>query len=135
MSMKELIEAAEAKMLTEGYTHYWEHKGFDDKAWDKLKTEAKKIFQKAIKDGVELAGPHGDGKPRITDFEIAFNGKRPDDYETFWLSKGSQDFEFTKTAHRPYDPVVVSILAAAKKLNKTFKPSSDGGASAIKRIY
>lgn len=133
--MRELIEAAEAKVLTEGYSHYWEHEGFDDKAWAKLKAEVKKIVKAAIKDGVDVAGPHGGGKPQITDYEIALNGKEPEDYETFRLTKGGQSFEFTKTGRRPYDPVVVSILAAAKKLNRKFKPSSDGGSGAIKRIY
>ena len=133
--MKKLIEEIEKQVLLEGYTHYWEHDGFDDSTWDKLKREAKTIIQKAIRDGVELAGPFGDGKPQITSYEIALNGAGKDSYETFRLTKSPQEFEFTKTAQRPYDPVVVSILAAAKKLNKSFKPRSDGGPGAIKRIY
>ena len=96
--MKKLIEEAEARMLTEGYTHYWEHKGFDDKQWAKLKTEAKKIIKAAMKDDVALAGGDGHGKPTVTDYDVTLNGKAPDDYETFYLSKGGQNFEFTKTA-------------------------------------
>ena len=133
--MRRLIEETEARMLTEGYTHYWEHMGFDDKQWAKLRAEVKKIIKKAQKDDVALAGGDGHGKPTVTDYDITLNGKSPDDYETFHLSKGAQDFEFTKTEYRPYDSVVVSILAAAKKINRSFKPSSDGGSSAIKRIY
>jgi len=121
--------------LEEGYTHYWGHEGFEDDDWKKLTQAAKQIVSKAKKDKVEIAGPNGKGKPEITDKWISLNGKEPEDYETFHLTKAAQDFEFTKTAHRPYDAVVVSIMAAAKKLNKTFKPRSDGGDAAIKRVY
>ncbi len=135
--MKELIERLEEKgeVLTEDYSHYWEHPGFDDQQWSKLKKAAKAIFQKAIKKGVALAGPSGDGKPEISGYSIALNGKRPDQYDEFVLRKGPQEFEYTKTAKRPYDGVVVSLLAAAKKIHSEFKPSSDGGDSAIKRVF
>ncbi len=131
--MKQLIE--DRQLLMEGYTHYWKHGGFDDAAWAKVVKEAKSIVKKAKKDGIEIAGGSGKGKPEFTKKAITLNGKDPDDYETFYLSKAAQDFEFTKTAQKPYDPVVVSILAVAKKANKGFEPSSDGGDAAIKRVY
>lgn len=135
--MRKLIESKqEALLLTEVYGHYWEHNGFDDKQWDKLKKEVKGILQNAMRAGIELAGAYGNGKPSISDYSIELNGKAPkDDYETFRLTKEPQEFEFTRTAQRPYDQVVVSIMAAAKKINKNFKPKSDGGPSAIKRIF
>jgi len=131
--MKQLIE--EKKLLMEGYTHYWKHGGFDDAVWANVVKEAKSIVKKAEKDGIAIAGGNGKGKPEFSKKAIVLNGADPDDYETFYLSKAPQDFEFTKTAHRPYDAVVVSILAVAKKANKGFEPSSDGGMSAIKRMY
>ena len=134
--MRQLIESRQAELLTEGYSHYWEHDGFDDVQWAKLKKVAKEIIQKARKSDIEIAGGSGHGKPSISDYGIELNGQAPkDDYETFYLSKSPQDFEFAKTAERPYDKVVVSIMAAAKKINKTFKAKSDGGPSAIKRIF
>ena len=136
--MRELIEKlAEKTLLTEEYSHYWKHDGFDDDEWKKLMSETKKIIKSAAKDGVKLAGPSGSGKPEIDGKHIGLNGSEADgdDYETFWLDKKPAKFEFAKTGQKPYDAVVVSILAAAKKINRKFKPSSDGGPTAIKRVY
>ena len=133
--MRELIEKMEEKaLLAEGYTHYWKYKGFDDKEWKELVAETKKIIQAATKARVKLAGPNGSGSPVITSSMISLNGKDPKDYETFTLTKDGKS-DFTKTDRLPYDRVVVSILAAAKKINKDFNPSSDGGPKAIKRVY
>lgn len=122
-------------VLVEGYTQYWSHEGFEDDQWKKFTAEVKKIISAAKRDKIEIAGGDGRGKPQITDTYIMLNGKAPDDYETMRIEKGPEDFGFCKTAEKPYDAVVVSILAAAQKINKTFKPRSDGGPSAIKRIY
>ena len=121
--------------LTEGYTHYWDHEGFEDDEWKKLVKAAKQIVSKAKKDKIEIAGGDGSGKPTFSDKVISLNGKGDDGHETLRITKAAQGAEFCKTAEKEYDPVVVSILAAAKKLNKTFKPRSDGGAAAIKRVY
>lgn len=121
--------------ITEGYTHSWGHEGFEDDEWKKLTKIVKQIISKAKKDKIEIAGGDGSGKPTISDKVISLNGKGDDGYETLRITKATQDFEFCKTNENPYDPVVVSILAAAKKINKKFKPRSDGGAAAIKRVY
>lgn len=134
--MKKVFEDAQGRLLTEGYTHYWRNpQGFSDQQWKKLMAEAKKILAAAKKAGIKLAGPDGSGKPEIGDEYIAFNGVGEDSYEDCWISKNGGEFKFCKTAKKPYDPVVVSVLAAAKKINSKFYPSSDGGPEAIARIY
>ena len=81
----------------------------------------------------------GSGSPVLTNDEILINGDRStdDQYEGFLVSKyPAEQKEYCKTEQRPYDAVVVSILAAIKKIApKSVNVRSDGGSSAIKRIY
>jgi hypothetical protein len=65
--------------------------------------------------------------PFLGERQIQFNGVGDDSHETFHLTKASQDFEFCKTAMKPYDDVVVAVMREAMKLNPNFKPTSDGG--------
>lgn len=94
-----------------------------------------------------VAGPSGRGKPRLSKYLIALNGRRPDDYESFVLGKepptlycDRQDLHctgcFCKTEYRPYDAVVVSILAVAQKVAPdAILVSSDGGDAAIRYLF
>lgn len=118
-----------------GYTQYWSHGGFTTAQWKKLLAATKKIISAATRNGILIAGPHGTGKPEPTRTHIALNGVGLGSHESFFLSRAPQDFEFCKTAEKPYDAVVVSIMAVAKKINKTFEPRSDGGPSAIRKVY
>lgn len=105
--------------------------------------EAKTPMQGA---GIALVGPSGDKdtKPVFDRDEIALNGVAPnEDYESFVLERNpdkrdgeATSFSFCKTEYRPYDSVVVSILAAAQLIApKAIKVSSDGGAEAIKLMF
>ena len=95
--------------------------------------------------GIKLAGPSGEAgtQPEFDADSIALNGLAPDDYESFVLSRvpeirsgEKESFDFTKTEYRAYDPVVVSILAAAVKVAPdAIKASSDGGDEAIKLMF
>ena len=94
-----------------------------------------------------LAGPSGKGKPRLSKHVIALNGKHPHDYESFVLGKepssphpyrqdGNAMTDFCKTEYRPYDAMVVSILAVAKKIAPdAITVRSDGGPEAIRYLF
>lgn len=109
-----------------GYTHYWRHKGFTTEQWLKLVEFARLEIQNTKVPIVNGSGQSGT-MPKLDAFHIQFNGEEDDSHETFHLTKAAQDFEFCKTAQKPYDEVVVSIMREALRLNPNFKPSSDGG--------
>src|SRR6185503_422100 len=87
-------------------------------------------------------------QPEFTTDHISLNGPDPDEsYETFRIERAPQPrgwkdeaskgiFNCCKTEYRPYDAVVVSILAAAQIIApNAFRASSDGGPSAIKLMF
>ena len=94
-----------------GYTHYWKSEGFTNEEWDQLTRGVKEILAKT---DVPLAGDNGGGTPEITDSHVWLNGVGDDGHETFYLTDEPTKFEFCKTAHKPYDEVVVAILKLAK---------------------
>jgi len=118
-----------ASKLSAGYTHYWNQKrDFTDQEWKKILLRAKSIIKKATEQGIALASGDGNGKPELTPEYISLNGAGDESYESFSLGKKLHDeFNFTKTNERPYDPVVVSLLAMIKKVAKdAVDISSDG---------
>lgn len=105
-----------------GYTHYW--------TWWKDPSDV--VLSGAVRDMTKiieetkgiLAGPDGEGKPITRSHYVSFNGKGEDAYETFefpgslerrelWGGKRGA-LNFTKTARKPYDKVVVACLLAAR---------------------
>jgi hypothetical protein len=140
--LKELIES----VLTEGYTLSWEHlEDFDNKEWAKIIKATVATIKLAKSKGIEIAGPHGDGKPKIDKDKIALNGSSDQksdgdtaEHESFVLSRerhkfGGGSHSFVKTARKPYDAVVATILAAAQKIApKKFKPGGDGGLKGVR---
>jgi hypothetical protein len=109
-----------------GYTQYWKHTGFTDEQWKKLLGFTMKTIQNTDISIVNGAGD-SDTVAKLTERVITFNGENDDAHETFHLTKSSQDFEFCKTARKPYDEVVVAVMREAMTLNPNFHPSSDGG--------
>ncbi len=109
-----------------GYTHYWrQYRDFTDKEWEKVAAGVTDILDRATAEGIALGDGMGEGDPEFKDGEILFNGAGEEAYETLYLSKireprpswvSTLDYErsgahgFCKTARRPYDPVVVSVL-------------------------
>jgi len=118
-------------VVTAGYSHYWRPPGkpaFTDEEWKELLAGTKKILAAARKDKIDVAGPMGKGKPKMTNKLIALNGREPDHFESFMLQRELDDFESCKTGERPYDAVVVSILALANRIApQLVNLSSDGG--------
>ncbi len=99
-------------------------------------------------EAIALAGPMGDGQPEFSDEAIALNGSeaKGEDYETFRLERApvrksyekpeEEIFNFCKTEYRPYDAVVVSILAAASLIApKAIRVTSDGGDEVIRLMF
>jgi hypothetical protein len=108
-----------------GYTHYWEVA--DISKHSKRPSAVISAMVKIAKNSpVPLAGGDGTGEPKASRKEIVFNGRSPDDYETF-LFPGDAGHNFCKTGQRPYDIVVTACLAAAKDIyGSEIKVSSDG---------
>lgn len=125
-----------------GYTQYWNTKrDFTCSEWDKICTQTKNYLA-TIHDLV--AGPLGDGDPIMDPDSIAFNGiGQNGSYESFnlererrgyegWMDKARYlkegEFNFCKTAARPYDLAVVEVLKIAKRIApECITLKSDGG--------
>ncbi len=130
-----------------GYTHYWEGRvNCSAENWNRAIADLEKVI-KAAK--VPLAGPDGDKKtkpelvkaveqegpvrPYLNGGEqakgvIAFNGVGEDSHESFVVEHGKAiEFDFCKTALKPYDPVVCAALTILKHYCPGLKVSSDGG--------
>jgi hypothetical protein len=94
-----------------GYTRYWKttENRYDADAINTIKN----IIQIAKEDyGIIIRGPDGFGEPIINDDYIALNGDRENnlEHETFLIENGQPDeFNFCKTARKPYDLVVNAI--------------------------
>jgi len=69
-------------------------------------------------------------QPEVSDSQIRFNGVGNDGYETFILKKNAytkDQFNFCKTAHKPYDLAVGLVLLIAKNHSpNSIRVSSDG---------
>ena len=123
-----------------GYSHFWTYRrAFTDREWERLLAAAKHIVAQAEHGlcgaaplprrgaPILLAGPRGTLWPLFEHQVIAFNGKRPDHGGSFVLFKepagqdaagqtGDASAGSCETAGRPYDAVVVAVLAAAQAI-------------------
>jgi len=102
-----------------------------------LDPEARKLLVKDIKDilattNIFLGNAYGDHVPEVHGCHeqgilCALNGIEPYGHESFILSEARSDFEFCKTAAKPYDDVVTAILICAHyHAPEVFTYSSDG---------
>ena len=127
-----------------GYTHYWKQKrvstNYKEQA-NKVLTEVNVLLER-IPQNSETAGGHyhdekivlcsgdGTGKPDISKERICFNGdeKRCLDHETFHYEFNGEtsDFDFCKTARKPYDMAVCLCLLSLANHIEGFEFSSDG---------
>jgi len=137
-----------------GYTHYWyQMRNFTDSEWQKISFMTNKIIEAAKAQGIELANGHGEAgtEPVIDADKIQLNGVDDDAHETLYLTKQQGKFvdytprdqqirdgifNFCKTARKPYDAVVVSILGAARRIAKgALRLSSDGDGAVFKMQF
>lgn len=109
-----------------GYTHYWNH---TKPITPELIDAAKKILAKVQERGILLAFEydHPTDPPVANSEGIRFNGIGDEGHETFHFRPGVA-FAFCKTACKPYDVVVVAMLATIDHLGLA-EVSSDGNVS------
>jgi len=117
-----------------GYTHYWKITERLDKDWDKWTSflpDAMKIMSYASqKLDIALADAFGQtkGDAMISLSGISMNGYKDESHESFVLRPDVTDFEFCKTAEKPYDTVVTAILILAKEtFGDVIEVTTDGG--------
>ncbi|SRR5260221_12697983 len=116
-----------------GYTHYWYPKRpFTGGEWDAVGEAVTTLLSNlptriVLANGLGTPGTH----PEMTAKHIELNGQEPDEYETFTMKREpTGDFDFCKTAVRPYDLVVCGILIAMDLIAPgALNISSDGDAS------
>lgn len=112
----------ERKSSPIGYTHYFEKKiavGVAD--WEKFVPKVQRIIDFERSKGVLLEVEACD------ELSVSLNGIEEDSHETFFLNRQPSDFSFCKTAQKPYDLTVTTILALAEETLPGFSWSSDGG--------
>ena len=98
-----------------GYTRYW--KRTDKKIDKELIVAVCEIIADCINKGINICNGSGEGNPVVTLDEIAINGNDEVGlaHETFYLGNEESDFEFCKTACKPYDYAVRKILRFAEQ--------------------
>jgi hypothetical protein len=105
-----------------GYTHYWV-------LTEEPSREKFVEFAEGVKQIVETAKDAGIAiaDEEYRDTLIVFNGVGADSHESFYVSADGVDFNFCKTAQKPYDIAVTASLIHAKKVfGDKIKISSDG---------
>lgn len=109
-----------------GYTHYFEQgKPATKEQWDAI-TEAFKKIAPSLPIQREDDDP---ARPEITEDRIIFNGIGDNGHETMLLERAGHGFQFCKTARKPYDRAVITLLTIANNLAPgTWVISSDGSA-------
>jgi len=120
-----------------GYTHYWSQKEWDeaDRAgWQQALPIIKKIVRKyRAKDSKIIQWECGqDVAPEVNAEVIRFNGIGEDGHETFRVINMVNDFDFTKTARKPYDLPVCEVLLVLNAFCPHFELSSDGFSGYLK---
>ena len=99
-----------------GYTHYVRQpQGIEPTTFARLSQEAARVASIAWSEDLAGAGicfeyDEPDKDPEFTPESIRFNGKDGEGHETFMLTPAPQDFNFCKTAQKPYDIVAVACL-------------------------
>lgn len=101
-----------------GYTHYWKNaQEINPEQWGQFKSKCEKIIS-TLSDILEVKEVSGD--------LIHFNGIGEDSHEDFYVTREAIDFEFCKTARKPYDLPVCMCLLALKAVCNWVDISSDG---------
>lgn len=114
-----------------GYTHYWNY----GKQSPNFKTEMidvhldiKTCLNHIDRTKIVLRDGNGTGTPQFTSDVIIFNGDGNVglNHETFYFDGEPKDFDFCKTARKPYDFVVCLCLLSLSNRLEGFDFSSDG---------
>ena len=99
-----------------GYTHYFkQNKPVSDQQWTAFGKDAKVVLEH-IQNKLGIVLVSNDSNVAIIDSErVNLNGDDTCDldHETFYLAKDYREFNFCKTARKPYDLAVCSLLLLA----------------------
>jgi len=113
-----------------GYTHYFsQERSFTNQEWLNICDMVRQVFDHCASHNIELLSEYDStNPPELTDKHIRFNGKEDEGHETFYINKKHDlDFNFCKTARKPYDRAVCLVLLICDSVAKgTLKISSDG---------
>ena len=119
-----------------GYAHYWDRRNetVTTEQWNSFTDDVRKIFKKHA-DILCRESSMKDRVPVVDDTEVRFNGKegyetcliQRDFHQVEWRSETDLSFNFCKTAHKPYDAVVVAVLSCLRHyMGDVFIIDSDG---------
>ena len=112
-----------------GYTHYVRGLGGLSKEnyakWIKATNDMIRLYNKTAKDDDKIVNC-GHDTLNLSDNEVFVNGRDGNGHETLAISSDMDDFEFCKTARKPYDAVVVASFKWADANFPIVKFSSDG---------
>lgn len=119
-----------------GYTHYWRVLApIAPAKFAALASDAKQLIEDNLT--APLAYEYDEpAKPALFDESaIRFNGLGDDGHETFVITPEETDFEFCKTARKPYDAAVCVVLLLAGKrglatITSDGNPDDEGWAEA-----
>lgn len=107
-----------------GYTHYFENVKFSDANWKAFKTDVRKLYKTL--DSVIQRESDDKRKPFAGTHEVSFNGVGEEGHETFVMTQENGAFDFCKTARKPYDLAVCTVLMLASYYCEEGLISSDG---------
>lgn len=109
-----------------GYTRYWTRTA---KPLDKEFAEfCNEVFKTCKKFGITIKNWYGEDEPIVRDDCIAFNGdsSKDLDHESFVINNDVSEINFCKTAKKPYDYAVRTILREALTRGYITDLSDDG---------
>jgi len=112
-----------------GYTHYWKETAFTDGQWQLFIDAEHRLIHEAVFNAnikLDREWDNDSEPPEVTDELVAFNGRADAGHETFFFERENNQFNFCKTARKPYDDVVVASLIMAHYFDPEFTWSSDG---------
>lgn len=111
-----------------GYTHCWNEKHVGKERWRKFKGAVQEMIDRHNQElPIDWEYDEADKPPQVDDNCVRFNGRGDDGHETFMIERlGRGQFEFCKTARKPYDVYVVACLILLHHYKPQFTWRSDG---------
>ena len=108
-----------------GFTRYWTRT--TKPITEEFIEEVNEILKDCARKGIAIRDYDGIRKPTVSLECVAFNGNGKEglNHESFVIDNNESDFEFCKTARKPYDYAVREVLKLAEKEGLVFNVSCD----------
>lgn len=114
-----------------GYTHYFkQNKPVSNEQWKSFQEDAEIVLKQVQNQYGIVLMSNDDNGVLINSERVNLNGDESQglDHETFFMEKDYREFNFCKTARKPYDLAVCSLLLLAHEHMKGHHDiGSDGG--------